>query len=187
MNEGDNAQAMAKICEGAMTSARKRLESEGLRTQDHPQPVPQGGSMGNLRAFSEKEDLPWRRMDSKDRKRILIADDEEGIRFVLGQFLGRLEFLEIDTASSGLETGMKLSSFSPHLMILDHLLGDTTSKEVLLSARNDPAMRDLKIIVMSGYMTEEEVDRMIAEGVSDFIRKPFALEEVKAKVLLDLV
>jgi CheY-like chemotaxis protein len=136
----------------------------------------------------EKHGIPMDQLDQDKRKRILVADDEEGILFVLTRLFNDIGIFDIQTASSGLEAGMKLSSFQPHMLILDHLLGDTTSTEVLRNVKSDPQLKDLKIIIMSGYVTDEEVERMLQEGIHEFIRKPFDLEEVKAKVfqLLEL-
>ena len=90
--------------------------------------------------------------------------------------------LSVETAISGYEAGVKTVSFRPHVLILDHLLGDTTSREVSRSLRANEELQDLKIIVMSGYLTDDEVDGMLMNGVQDFIRKPFDLKEVKEKI-----
>jgi len=120
---------------------------------------------------------------SRRPKRILIADDEKGIRFVLRRFLEDTGIFEVETARSGYEAGVKAQAFRPHLLILDHILGDVTSREVVRSLLADDTLGDLKIIVMSGYLTEDEVDAILETGVAGFIRKPFDLKEVKQRIL----
>jgi DNA-binding response OmpR family regulator len=52
----------------------------------------------------------------------------------------------------------------------------------------DPSLEGIKIIIMSGYLSEEEVEEMKEEGIDEYIPKPFDLEEVKAMIrrLLEL-
>jgi two-component system response regulator RpaA len=173
----------ARICNVTIRTVIKWFESGELKGFKIPNSRDRRIPSENLIEFMKKHEIPLNRLDLDNRKRILIADDEEGILFVLKQFFGDIGIFDIETASSGLETGMKLGSFSPHVLILDHLLGDTTSREVLRSIKGNPYLEDLKIIIMSGYVTDEEVEEMLKNGIQDFIRKPFDLNDVKAKVL----
>ena len=116
-------------------------------------------------------------------KRILIADDEEGIRFVLKRFLEDAGIFHVETARSGYEAGVKARSFRPDLPLLDHVLGDVTSREVAESLLSDGALGNLKIIVMSGYLAEDELDAILETGVEGFIRKPFDLKDVKRRII----
>jgi len=54
---------------------------------------------------------------------------------------------------------------------------------VLRNIKTKPQLTDLIIIIMSGYVTDDEVEEMKKEGIHGFIRKPFDLDEVKAMVL----
>jgi excisionase family DNA binding protein len=179
---------VARICNVTIRTVIKWFESGELKGFKIPNSKDRRIPRDNLIEFMQKHGIPLKNMDLDNRKRVLIADDEQGIIDVLHKFLKRYEIFNINTATSGLETGMKLKDFNPHLLLLDHLLGDTTSKEVVRNVREDPGLRDMKIIIMSGYVSDEEVEIMIQEGIHDFIRKPFDLEEVKAKVfrLLEL-
>lgn len=179
---------VAKICNVTIRTVIKWFESGELKGFKIPNSRDRRIPRESLIEFMKKHDIPLNLIDLDNRKRILIADDEEGILFVLKKFLGDIGIFDIELASSGLETGMKLSNFTPHLLLLDHLLGDTTSKEVLRNVRETPILNGMKIIIMSGYVAEEEIAQMLNEGIDDFIRKPFDLDDVKAKIyrLLEL-
>ena len=174
---------VANICNVTIKTVIKWFDSGKLKGYRIPGSRDRRIPHDNLVEFMKESGIPLKQLDQGVRKRILIADDEEGILYVLKKMLGDVGILDIATASSGLETGMKLESFMPHLLILDHLLGDTTSVEVLRNIKTKPQLTDLIIIIMSGYVTDDEVEEMKKEGILGFIRKPFDLDEVKAMVL----
>ena len=173
---------VARICDVTIRTVIKWFESGELKGFKIPNSRDRRIPRENLIEFMEKHGIPLNNLDFNVKRRILIADDEEGILFVLTKFFEEIGLFDIETASSGLETGMKLSSFRPNLLILDHLLGDTTSKEVMRNIKGEPSLNRMKIIIMSGYITDEEVEQMLVDGIHDFIRKPFDLDDVKAKV-----
>lgn len=179
---------VARLCNVTIRTVIKWFDSGELNGFKIPNSRDRRIPRDSLIEFMKKHGIPIQQLDLDNRKRILIADDEEGIIFVLKRFFEEIGIFDLATASSGLETGMKLTSFRPHLLILDHLLGDTTSREVLRNVKNEPSLNGIKIIIMSGYVDDDEVEKMMQDGIHDFIRKPFYLEDVKSKVfsLLEL-
>ncbi len=180
---------VAKICNVTIRTVIKWFESGALKGFKIPNSRDRRIPHASLVEFLTQNGLPLDKLESSNRKRILVADDEEGILFVLKKFLEDVGIFEVETASSGYEAGIKTISFRPHLLVLDHMLGDTTSREVSKSLRENAELKAMKIIVMSGYLNDEEVEEILANGVEAFIRKPFDLAEVKQKILelLELV
>lgn len=179
---------VAKICNVTIRTVIKWFESGALKGFKIPNSRDRRIPHDNLVAFMKANDIPLNLLETSNRKRILIADDEDGILHVLKKFLDDIGIFDVETARSGYEAGVKTVSFKPHVLILDHLLGDTTSREVTRALRDNPDLEGLKILVMSGYLSEDEVDEMLRDGVEDFVRKPFDLKDVKQRVfkLLDL-
>lgn len=180
---------VAKICNVTIRTVIKWFESGVLKGFKIPSSRDRRIPHTSLVAFMKENGLPLNKLEMSNRRRILVADDEEGILFVLKKFLDDVGIFEVATASSGYEAGIKTISFKPHLLILDHMLGDTTSREVSKSLRENPELGAMKIIVMSGYVSDEEVEEILKGGVEVFIRKPFDLADVKQKIfeLLELV
>jgi len=180
---------VAKICNVTIRTVIKWFESGALEGFKIPNSRDRRIPHASLVAFMTENGLPLNKLEVSKRRRILVADDEEGILFVLKKFLDDVGIFEVATASSGYEAGIKTISFKPHLLILDHMLGDTTSREVSRSLRDNPELSAMKIIVMSGYLSDEEVEEILANGVEAFIRKPFDLADVKQRIfeLLELV
>jgi len=180
---------VAKICNVTIRTVIKWFESGVLKGFKIPNSRDRRIPHTSLVAFMKENGLPLNKLELSNRRRILVADDEEGILFVLKKYLDDVGIFEVATASSGYEAGIKTISFKPHLLILDHMLGDTTSREVSKSLRENPELGSMKIIVMSGYLSDEEVEEILEGGVEVFIRKPFDLADVKQRIfeLLELV
>ncbi len=174
---------VARICNVTIRTVIKWFESGVLKGFKIPNSRERRIPRENLIEFLKENGFPLNKIDTSNRRRILIADDEEGILYVLERFLNDVGIFDVETASSGYEAGVKTISFRPHVLILDHLLGDTTGRDISKSLRANPDFKDMKIIVMSGYLTDEEVDEMLSNGVQEFIRKPFDLKLVKDKIL----
>jgi CheY-like chemotaxis protein/HPt (histidine-containing phosphotransfer) domain-containing protein len=86
---------------------------------------------------------------------------------------------EAQTGEAGLELARKLR---PALVLLDLRLPDLPGEEVLQRLRADPAMRELRVIVISAEARPAEATRLIDLGADDYLVKPIELE-----ALLDAV
>ncbi len=113
--------------------------------------------------------------------RVFVVDDDSGIRGLLRKLLepAGYEVFEFDSGSSALE---RLRSDPPDLVLLDLLLPDLSGHKVLEEIRADPATRLLPVVMLTGHATRDEKIRATREGVSDFLSKPFAPEELMPRV-----
>ena len=119
---------------------------------------------------------------SSSRRRILLVDDDEALLEILRSYLEELGLFELEVATNGYEAGLKTQAFRPHLLMLDHNLGDITGIEVAVSIRKNPELKDTKILVMSGFLSESDVRSVLEEGVDDFLHKPFGMEAARDKI-----
>lgn len=108
--------------------------------------------------------------------KILIVDDQEGIRRLLAETCSLLGY-EVFTAASGQEALeiVKIDSFQVALvdMKMPGMNGLETMKQLL------ETVEDLKGIVMTGYGEIDLVEDANKLGIAAFIQKPFNLEEIK--------
>ena len=110
--------------------------------------------------------------------RILVCDDEPGIRTTLGQILED-EGYEVDTAAGGLEVLSRLTEGTgprPDALLLDVWLPDLDGLEVLTRIRALPL--DLPVIMISGHGNVETAVTAVRNGADDFLQKPLSLERV---------
>lgn len=117
-----------------------------------------------------------------DVVRVLIVDDDKDIIELFEDALradGRFEFL---TAQTGYEAGLRTQQFRPNIIILDYMLPDINGYALCRTIRENPALQDIKIIIISGVADPADVEKLKNAGADEFIRKPFRIEEVIARM-----
>ncbi|MFW5489827.1 MAG: sigma-54-dependent transcriptional regulator [Desulfovibrio sp.] len=108
-------------------------------------------------------------------EKILIVDDEDGIRFSLRGILEDEEY-EVQDAQNGEEGLQIFSSSPPDLVFLDIWLPGMDGLEVLDAMRK--ASPDIPVVMISGHGNIETAVSAIKKGAFDFIEKPLSLEKV---------
>ena len=131
--------------------------------------------------FMKDNDIPLDAMGSGKRK-VLIVDDDAEIVELLVEVLERDGRFEVKTASSGYEAGMATEQFRPELILLDYMLPDVNGNVVCQTIRRNPEFEDIKIIIVSGVVKQEEISQLLKSGAEDFIRKPFNIAELADKI-----
>jgi len=110
-------------------------------------------------------------------RRILVADDEEALRFLLHVTLEEGEY-EIVDACDGREALTAARTFHPSLVILDWMMPKMEGIEVVRALKRDPATRHIPVILLTSR--SQEADRLEGRdaGVSVFLAKPFSPKEL---------
>ena len=114
-------------------------------------------------------------------KKILIVDDDPQIRDVLTQILSANDY-ETETASSGFSAGAKVATFKPGLIILDLLMPQMSGFEVCRLIKEDPQTSHIKILIITGYDTEENREKIIKAGADDYMAKPLTKDALLVHV-----
>lgn len=112
---------------------------------------------------------------------ILVIDDEEAVRLSIQRTLEHLGYT-VDAASTGAE-GIVLFSGAPRrysLIILDMMMPKMPGDEVFRRLREIDG--GAKVLIASGYSSENRARRILDEGGLGYIQKPFAVDEL-AKVV----
>ena len=108
--------------------------------------------------------------------KILMADDDQGTREVLEDFLKKRGYY-IKTAKDGLEALKKARSEKFDIVVADLKMPGAGGIDVLKSCKQlDP---DILVILITGYASLETTLTAIKEGAYDYITKPFRLEEME--------
>jgi DNA-binding response OmpR family regulator len=112
-------------------------------------------------------------------KRVLVADDSDTVTTVLVTAL-ELEGYEVETAGNGIEAYEKGLIGEYDLVILDQLMPGLLGLEVIDRWREQG--RQISTIMLSGVDDDRTVVGSFESGAVDFIRKPFRLPELLARV-----
>lgn len=107
--------------------------------------------------------------------RILIVDDEQGIRRSLSGLLSD-EGFETRGAADGEQALAALREESPNLVLLDIAMPGRDGIAVLEDLRRD--WPQLPVVMMSGHGTIETAVRATQLGAFDFIEKPLSFEKL---------
>lgn len=120
-------------------------------------------------------------------KKILIADDQEGIRMIIKSILKREPNTEIFEAGDTDEVLNLANTLHPDLILLDiNMPGKFNGINVCKEIRNNKNLRFTKLVFISGNVSENDVREGFESGGDDYIKKPFSPGELLARVRVQL-
>jgi DNA-binding response OmpR family regulator len=109
---------------------------------------------------------------------VLICDDEPSLRELIRISLtGPYEFVEADDGEESLELAR---SVRPDVMILDMMMPRRTGLEVLSAVRQEKALADMRVIVLTAQPATRE--QALLAGADVVMVKPFEPEQIAAAV-----
>jgi two-component system, OmpR family, response regulator len=115
--------------------------------------------------------------------RVLVVDDEENIRFLVGSAL-QLAGFDTAIAETGQEALDLVASFCPDLVVLDVMLPDLDGFTIMQRLRNRG--EHAPVIFLTARDSTEDRVRGLTTGGADYQVKPFAVAELVARVRLRL-
>ena len=109
------------------------------------------------------------------RPRVLVADDEAGIRDLLTKTLALAEY-DVDSAPDGRAALARLQSAAYDLLITDLKMPGMDGLALIRDARR--LSPSLPIIIITAYSTEANAIEAINLGVSGYLTKPFRIAKI---------
>ena len=80
------------------------------------------------------------------------------------------------------EAGLKIASFKPQLVVLDLMMPGLNGFKVCEQVKSDPETQDIKVLVVTGYASEENISRALELGADGYLVKPLDTEELQDRV-----
>ena len=111
--------------------------------------------------------------------RILVVDDEPSNRAIVADILHDQRH-EVETAASGAEALQKVAAGPFDLMLSDLRMPGMDGLELLRAAQQ--AQPDLAVILMTAFGTIQSAIEAMKHGAYDYLQKPFAKDELIARV-----
>jgi two-component system response regulator MprA len=111
--------------------------------------------------------------------RLLVVDDDEALRTALGRAL-RLEGFEVDVAADGAEAINLLGTLRPDLVVLDVLMPVLDGLGVCRFVRDQGGAVPVLLLTARDSVSDRVLG--LDAGADDYLTKPFALEELLARV-----
>jgi CheY-like chemotaxis protein len=122
------------------------------------------------------------KMPVNDKPRVLIVDDEPGLRELLSDALG--EELEVSVASSGQEALASAQASQPDLLVTDFCLGDCTGLEVIDSIRQ--LHPDMPAVLITGHPELASLTETSRRRPVEVFDKPLDLPRLKQAIASEL-
>ncbi|HEY9294945.1 response regulator [Microcoleus sp. FACHB-68] len=114
------------------------------------------------------------------RPLVLTVDDDEDNLLLMSQIIELFNCAFMGAENAG--TGMALAvTHLPDMILLDMLLPDADGIEFVYQLKANQHTKNIPIIAVTALAREEDRQRFLAAGCTDYISKPFmldALEEI---------
>lgn len=118
-------------------------------------------------------------MESSQRARILVVDDEPEVAQCLRRLLRR--HFEVEVATSGEEALEKLAGFVPDVVISDYRMAKMSGRELLrqVRERRPEALR----VLMSGWAEPSAIETSVRDRTANrVLAKPFPPDDLIAAI-----
>ena len=123
----------------------------------------------------------WESELSTKKDKILIIEDEEAIRGMLGYSLMK-EGFSCDEAAGVDQARVSIESNHPSLILLDWMLPGMSGIDYARRLRSSSETKDIPIIMLTAKGEESDKVKALDSGADDYITKPFSTKELVARV-----
>ena len=111
-------------------------------------------------------------------KRVLVVEDSDATRSMIVAALDDPDRREVFEASSGFEALRLLPRHLFDVIVTDVNMPDINGLELIGFLKNHPQYKTIPILVVSTEVAQEDVDRALALGSEDYVKKPFSPEDL---------
>jgi DNA-binding response OmpR family regulator len=107
------------------------------------------------------------------KRRVLLADDDAGLRRLIGTTLGTDDF-DLLHATNGEEALQIARQQRPELVVLDVNMPKLDGFEVCRHLKSEPETAGIKVVMLSARSAEVDRAKGWAAGADDYFIKPFS-------------
>ncbi|TMJ13220.1 MAG: response regulator [Alphaproteobacteria bacterium] len=112
---------------------------------------------------------------------VLICDEDRLLTELLEHRLGQRGYRTM-VAHDGGEALASLARRPPDAVIMESMLAVHDGHELLREIRGSDRLKDLPVIVLSARKQDRDIVRALEMGASDYLTKPFILDELVARL-----
>ena len=123
--------------------------------------------------------------NSSAPSKVLVVDDDPEIVTFLSTLL-ELEGIESSVATSAAAALEQLQQARPDLVLLDIAMPDRDGIDLCKELKSDPRTAEVPVFVVSARPGKDVVERALAAGAEEFIRKPFENAELISRIRVRL-
>lgn len=113
--------------------------------------------------------------------KILIVDDEDPIRQMIGLALTQAGYESLEAADAA-QAQAQIIQQTPDLILLDWMMPKVSGLEYARQLRREKLTAGIPIIMLTARTEEEDKVRGLDSGADDYITKPFSTRELLARI-----
>jgi CheY-like chemotaxis protein len=113
---------------------------------------------------------------------VLIAEDEPDNQVILQTVVESLVGARAEVAADGLTLLELVGREQPAMILLDLMMPGLDGFEVARRLKADQSTAGIPIVAVSALARPDDREAALAAGCDDFVRKPFELDELEAKI-----
>lgn len=103
---------------------------------------------------------------------VLVVEDDQEINELVGAYV-QIAGYDYRPALDGAEALRQVREAHPSLIVLDLMLPDTDGFEVCRRLKSEPETRDIPILMLTALVGDEDRQKGIACGATQYMTKPF--------------
>lgn len=114
--------------------------------------------------------------------RVLVVDDFESMRRIVGQLLRDMGFRDVTLADDGATALALLRQDDFGLLLTDWHMPQMDGLDLVRAVRADPRLNAIPILMVSAEATREQIVEAVRAGVNGYVVKPFTPQILRAKI-----
>ncbi|TMC11311.1 MAG: hybrid sensor histidine kinase/response regulator [Chloroflexi bacterium] len=115
----------------------------------------------------------------EDRPLVLVIEDNRDMNRLVADCLA--DGYRVETAFDGREGLARAIALRPRLIVSDVMMPGMSGEELVRAVRQQASLVDVPILILSARADDELRVRLLREGASDYVFKPFSIEELRAR------
>lgn len=166
---------VAKICSISQQTVIRCFDSGRLRGFRVPGSRFRRIPRNHLINFMKTNSIPLDNLE-QSMTRVLVVDDDPDVVGLIVDLLKHDGRFDVKSGHTGFEAGLLARDFLPDIMLLDYKLPDIDGNVVCKTVRENEHLNHTRIIMISGVVDRDEIDRLMSAGADAFIKKPFDVD-----------
>jgi excisionase family DNA binding protein len=168
---------VAKICNVASRTVSKWFDSGQLKGYRIPGSKDRRIPVSSLIKFMKSHGIP---MDGlmTGNTRVLIVDRDEDVVSTLRNILTEQTSYDVRASNNAFSAGIDCERFRPHVMLLDMEVVGNDVRGIIKTLQGSDDLQMVKVVAMSGKLTDGQVAQLRSQGLDTVLRKPFSVRQV---------
>ncbi len=176
----------AKICKTSFMSINRWIKLGKLKSYKTP-----GGHnrivKDDLIDFMKENNFPFIDDIGQQRYKVMIIDDDPDIRAMMVDTLQSTNYnLDVTTAKDGFEAGLLVLQIMPDIIFLDLMMPKLDGFKVCELIKSNPRTKHIKVVIITGYGNDENVENAMSVGAERVLFKPFNIKKILEEIFSNI-